>query len=295
MFVAARDSNFTQDGQALQYCADTPDGLECFDENVRVHPKYGIALEPLTSEQVINRRRRELGLEPDEIDIFATDDIEFFDRIDGRPRIWYHEGSDGRFQLYTGPGRHPLYGVAVSPVDSEQQARQILAWIASEKNARREASEKAQMAAAAEDLRQAKEAEDLRQVKEAEDLRQAEVAEAAAARLLAEEAALALEARRERYVTLGRRESLGWAVVVVDPEDHLDAPWTSELARSIGASDQAFRPAFVQDRLFHRALSGDMSELRDLGIADQIENLILAQRSVRSTESSVDGKPVVSG
>ena len=72
LFAATRGSNFTQSGQALQNCADTPEGFQCFDENVLVHPVYGMTLEPLTPEQVINRQRRELGQVPDEIDIFVT-------------------------------------------------------------------------------------------------------------------------------------------------------------------------------------------------------------------------------
>ena len=82
------------------------------------------------------------------------------------------------------------------------------------------------------------------------------------------------------------------AVVVVGPDDQIDFDWTFALARSLSASDHAFTPSFVQDRLFQRAFNGDLSELQQLGIAKQIRRLILARRSTRTTESEVKGERV---
>jgi hypothetical protein len=44
------------------------------------------------------------------------DDIQFFDSLSGRAKIWYFQSTSGEFELYSQPGHHPAYGDELKPV-----------------------------------------------------------------------------------------------------------------------------------------------------------------------------------
>ena len=48
-----------------------------------------------------------------------NDSLNFFDPVSGEPLVWYYQGSDGGYELFDSPGKHPRYQEEFKPVTVE--------------------------------------------------------------------------------------------------------------------------------------------------------------------------------
>src|SRR5206468_9087638 len=118
MYLSSRSSFFGHvTGETLKWCADTPEGIRVFD-SPGVDSLYGIQLQPCTAEQIISLRQQSVGIRgPQRIRVADLQSLEFFDPVSGRPKVCYYRASDGSYELFDGPGRHPGTSEQLKPAD----------------------------------------------------------------------------------------------------------------------------------------------------------------------------------
>jgi hypothetical protein len=242
LYAASRDTYFgATSGTAMKYYAITPEGVRFFD-TPGTDPKYGIALRPVDSTTMVNLKRAELGQAPTRIILPLVDSTQFFDPITGDPRIWYHDEPTGDIELFTAPGVHPAYGVALRPVtpDVVRRLRQNAADV-----------EAIESAAAAESARKATE------TKEAAERAQ----------------------REQQIARLVNRDAAGRgpAVMAVSADGQLMGDLATRIASAIGGSSSLFRPAFASGGTFARAFEGDTQLLRPLVGGRNIASIVLVK------------------
>lgn len=117
MFAMSRDYVFDPvSGESRKCYAMTPDGYEAVSCAWKVHPVYGTPVQKPNQETLAadwvakNGLHRMRKIEPER-------DLRFFAQ-DGSPLVWYYQRADGKFDLFSQPGRHPQLNVTLKPVDA---------------------------------------------------------------------------------------------------------------------------------------------------------------------------------
>ncbi|HVL66278.1 MAG TPA: hypothetical protein VM364_03325 [Vicinamibacterales bacterium] len=241
LYVATRGHNFAADGTPRKWCAETPEGLRCFDAP-GVDPVYGLTLQAVDSATVVLEERARRGQVPQRIPTTAMAEIEFFDRLTQRPRVWYYQHPSGEIQLFSSSGSHPTYGVSLQPITPEIVARLEQQQADARRRADDEAAERQRSAAAA--------------------------------------AEAALRARRNEEVSrlVNRNEAMaGPAVVAVDDSGSLMPELADRLARELGGSSSYFKALFASGGAFARAFGGDPTPLRALDVPTTIPSVVLVR------------------
>ena len=102
-------------GKPLMYFVVRPGGEIVFSDSPGVDPATGIPRQPCASAvaSVIQRQRK--GLVPHRI-VSDPRQLTYFDRITGRPLIWYFRGKTGEYRLFDAEGFDPETGQALQPV-----------------------------------------------------------------------------------------------------------------------------------------------------------------------------------
>jgi len=116
MYFLSRDSYFAHDsGKALKWYAETPEGIRFFDNN-GYDPVYRTKLKRVTPEIIEKYKRQQMKMYPKRITVTSLEEIDFFDSISGKPKIWYYRDTDGSLEFFDGPGFHPTYKATLKPV-----------------------------------------------------------------------------------------------------------------------------------------------------------------------------------
>jgi hypothetical protein len=105
-------------GEIMKWYADTPEGNKYYD-SPGVDPVYGIKLKPVTSDLVINNKKKELGIKPNRITDADLDKFEFFDSNTAAPKVWVYRNAEGDYELFDHPGFHPKFKEELLPVTPE--------------------------------------------------------------------------------------------------------------------------------------------------------------------------------
>ena len=263
LYLAGRNSNFDQGGQALKFCAETPEGLVCESEP-GFDRKYGMKLEPMTAEQIIVRERRLRGQIPQRISVERADTIEFFDRLDGKPRVWYYDLPSGEIELYDRPGRHPTYGEELKPVATRADVDRI------QKH-----------------LRHVRVQRELTiQRGKGRKRREAEAVERAEAETRKAE-------RRRRYFNERFLKPTLTAVLVVNEDRTVNEHLSSWVAEGIGGTPTLFKQPFVGDGLFDQAHKGGIDVITEFVAAERLPRLVFAVRRSKIEKSTIVGENLV--
>jgi hypothetical protein len=236
------------DAYAYKWCADTPEGIRTSDA-VGIDPVYGITLKPCTFEQIVTLRQSQKGFTgPQKVRIDNPRQFEFFDGITGKPRIWYYEPAEGRYDLYDRPGRHPGTGEDLHPID--RKAIQELVRL--------------------QELEEAKRAEN----------------EFAAKRREAERTADAQkrehEALLERYINTAITKGSGRKIVAVlilpegqDSFSTVERTLVTLLSKQgIEPVLSAFKPRFIKEGRARRLVAGNWNEATELDLSKRVDYLV---------------------
>ena len=106
MFFLSRGTYFGHmKGEVMKYYAVTTEGIRFFDSS-GFDPKYGIELKPVTPKMIEQYERAKRGMHPKRID--TAKEIEFFDSITGKSKVWYYKNSEGNYEFYDQPGFHSV-------------------------------------------------------------------------------------------------------------------------------------------------------------------------------------------
>ena len=106
-------------GERMTWCAPVrPDGTQHCSDGPGVDPKTGRPMLPITTEAAEDQMRRDKNLVPEPVTTAVAGTI-FFDRIDGKPLIWYATRGDGCFDFFNRSGVHPQIGTALLPVTGD--------------------------------------------------------------------------------------------------------------------------------------------------------------------------------
>lgn len=112
LYYATRDTYFEfGEGKAIKWFAITPEGISYFDRP-GVHPKYGMALKPVTPADI---RPLEL-IAKGQFNPVDPHGATFFNPITGDAQIFYFRYPDGTVEFYDMPGFHPRTGARLEPV-----------------------------------------------------------------------------------------------------------------------------------------------------------------------------------
>lgn len=144
LYYVTRDMTFGfKTGAAQRWYAVTPAGVRFFDRP-GFEPEYGIALQPVTPENIPTLKLLARG------DFARVDPMSarFFNPHTGAAELWYYRNPDEKgsigFEFYNKPGFHPDTGAALNPVTREVYVE----WSRlhdQEEKARRAAEEKARL------------------------------------------------------------------------------------------------------------------------------------------------------
>jgi hypothetical protein len=262
IFAVTRGQNFHHTaGGPQRWYAVTPEGVRFFD-SPGFDPKYGLRLEPVTPELAVNLARAERGQTPARIVVSKFDDIEFFDALTGKPKVWYFRDSNGDIELYSQSGHHPAYGDELRPI-----TRDLVSLVRQQFVSRATQAAAEHAAAAARDERA-----------------KADAAHAAAARQHEEEVS--------RYTNALPSKSV--AVVLVNG-GQLDQELGTTLASALGGTSALFKPAFVSSGKFDSAVNGDAAILRQLDLESRAVSIVLARGTTATAVSPVAGNDVYKG
>jgi hypothetical protein len=249
MYAASRGQSFRHNaGDAQRWYAVTPEGVRLFD-SPGFDPKYGIRLQPVTTDLAVNLERAKRGQIPQRLATANVDDLKFFDPITGNPRVWYHRSPSGAFDLYTESGFDPVTGEALTAVSQEV--------VPTIRNSFHEAQRASRDQRAAE---------------------QAVMARVAAADRQRQ--------RLERYINIPPGPTP--AVQIVQGSQS-DASLTARVATGIGAAGLLFKTPFVTDGLFQSAFAGDIETLRSLDLERNATTVTLGERELQMAATEVAG------
>ena len=119
MFYVARNSI------AYKYCAQTPEGLKVFDDQIK-DPVWGIQSQPCNTQQIADyeRARHPSGgsIGPQRVQVADARTFSFFDNVTHNPRYWYSKGETGNYKVFDQAGYDPETSVPLRPID--QQVRE---------------------------------------------------------------------------------------------------------------------------------------------------------------------------
>ncbi len=263
MYLSSRSSFFGMTtGETLKWCAETPEGIRVFD-SPGVDPIYGVKLERCTPAQIVTLRSRQVGLSgATQLNIGDPSTFEFFDSLSGRPKAWYSRNSDGEFEVYDKPGRHPRTGEQLTPVDADVVRTLTIRY-------------RERMSLREKEIREAS----LREKRQQQQEQQAR------------DTAQRLE-RIGRYVNVGAGNPAVPSFVAMDEDGRSLPALAQQLASAIGGAASLFKPAFVQDGLFSRLFQGDSSQLEALELDKVASAVVLATVSYTGSTSVVAGQDV---
>jgi hypothetical protein len=252
LYYATKNAYFSfAEGKAAKWYAMTPEGVQFFDAD-GYDPKYGIKLKPVTPEMMITLEKKKLGQIPQKIKFESVDDVEFFDRLTGEVKVWYYRDQSGNFELFSGPGVHPVYGVMVQPATPQavNEIKTSLARVATKKGEEK---------------------------KEAEAQRVVTEHNAFLAKYISPGASSAPNAH-------------GVAILALDGSGNVSPGMNQRL--SVALKDKGsvtasfFTHDFVRDGLFERLYSGDAGLARRLGLKNLVGFLVLGKLNVSYKENS---------
>ncbi len=263
MYFASRQAYFgLTSGETLKWCAESVEGIRVFD-SPGVDPVYGRRLAPCTPEQIITLRDDKLGLRrPQLLAIDTPRSFEFFETLSGRPKVWYWRASNGTYELFDRPGRHPRTNAELLPVTPD-----VVAEVTRLKA--EEAIGKAKIA----------EAEEVAKLRREQDAK-AEISRAAR------------NAHREKYVNPVSGAGSEPVVAAVGANG-IDDALSAALAEAIRGRSDILKPAFVSDGLFTRAMQGDTAAFGDLDLDRVASVVVLASIHVSNVLDSAVGEKVV--
>jgi len=114
LYFVTRETTFGfRSGVAHKFYAVTPTGVRFFDRP-GVDPEYGIALQPVTRENV---RELQLLRAGEFVPVNPTA-ARWFNPLTGAAELWYGR-QDAALEFYNKPGFHPLTGVRLLPVTAD--------------------------------------------------------------------------------------------------------------------------------------------------------------------------------
>ena len=113
MFFFTRNQMFDhKTGQAIKYCAQSPEGLFCSGTD-GYDPKYGIKLIPMDPNIA---RSFALQKNPPQRLEYPS---KFFDFATSQPLVWYYQYPDGKLEFFDQPGYHPKYAEELKPITAD--------------------------------------------------------------------------------------------------------------------------------------------------------------------------------
>ncbi|MEI6705752.1 MAG: DUF1566 domain-containing protein [Methylococcales bacterium] len=105
-------------GDPIRYYASTPNGV-IFSRGAGYDKKFRIEFKPVIPEIIASLENQKKGIKPKKIELDIDDETEFFDPINGSPKIFYYELPDGNIELFSSAGIHPQYGEALRAITQE--------------------------------------------------------------------------------------------------------------------------------------------------------------------------------
>ncbi len=119
MFYVARNSI------AYKYCAQTPEGLKVFDDQIK-DPVWGIQSQPCNTQQIADYERAKhpggAPIGPQKVQVTDARTFPFFDNVTHNPRYWYSKAETGDYRVFDQAGYDPETSVPLRPID--QQVRE---------------------------------------------------------------------------------------------------------------------------------------------------------------------------
>lgn len=250
LYFATKNTYFSfGEGKASKWYAMTPEGVQFFDAD-GYDPKYGIKLKPVTPEMMITLEKKKLGQVPQKIKFESVDDVEFFDRLTGEVKVWFYRDQSGNFELFSGPGVHPVYGVMVQPATPQavNEIKTSLARVATKKE---------------------------------EEKRGAE-----AQRTVAEHNAFLAK----YISAPSAAKTHGAAILVLDGSGNVSSGMNQRISatlnsKSVSAATSFFTHDFVRDGFFERLYSGNAELSRRLELKNHVGFLVLGKSNVSYKEN----------
>lgn len=270
MIFLSRGSYFGHTkGEAIKYYAVTPEGIRFFDFSGH-DPKYGIELKIVTSDIMIKYQKRSMGMQPKKVEIVTIKNTEFFDHINGDPKVWYYLNSNGYYEFFDGPGFHPVYKVELQPVSA--------------------------------DIIQAYQKK-LNEIREKEALAEQNKIQ------LEKEQKHILYFNKYFNLSMQNPPAFKEAAVLIIDESHKERNDLNRIVGAYLESRKAkpliglFKTPFIQDEIFEKIFSGDSAKLKDLQVMKHADYVILGKiswnykispelQNVISTEIGLDLKVI---
>lgn len=268
MHLASRASFVDQQGKAMKFCSESPEGIRVFDAP-GFDPVYGTPLKPCTDDQIRALRQAQVGFSgPRPVNVDDPRTYEFFDGATSRPRIWYSRALDARIRLFDRPGADPTTGNPLIPVDASV-VRELIG-LHDQRQRDSEATKLAQQ----------------REAQAAESLRQTQVQAARAA-----DAARQERERLALYLNPGPANDPAKTEVALVASE-LPLPADLRLAildgirpRGLEPLDSLFRPAFISHGFAERLANGDMGCVRDLRLSERVDAVLITRLVLMVSEN----------
>lgn len=116
MFYATKDSNFSSEGKALRYYTQNPITSEFQIFDYKGYDAFGQETLPITSE--IAKEIEAQKMYP-QAEIPKNQIKNFFDRLTGKPLVYYYQDEKNVCHFFVRPGFSPTTGNKLSPVTDE--------------------------------------------------------------------------------------------------------------------------------------------------------------------------------
>jgi hypothetical protein len=124
IWAGTRDHLIATDGSQLRCYTISQDGVRFF-ETQQIDPRTGemcqwVDQENLRYVQAIDRRLRS-GEPIRPLEFRSRDEVRFFATGTNGPipLVWYHQNSDGSYELFDMPGVHPIFGTQLEPISHQ--------------------------------------------------------------------------------------------------------------------------------------------------------------------------------
>lgn len=231
-------------GETLKWYAETPEGIRFFD-SPGFDPKYGIKLEPVTPDMMIKYHKKAMGILPKRVNMDFVEILEFFDPVSGDPKIWYFISEEGKYELFDGPGFHPVFRKELKPITPEIMS--ILLRKAKEESERIAMEEKKKI--------------------EAEKAKEF----------------MAYLNRYVNLSVVNKEDTKEIAIMIIEEglKERLDiAQSISSYLKSQGLNPllSLFRSPFISEGLFDEIFSGDTRKVKDLQIINHADYILLGRK-----------------
>jgi hypothetical protein len=97
----------------------TDRGVEYF-ESEQIDPRTGKKCNWVKPEEIpfLNALHKKIlsGKPLQRVEFSRVEDVQFFEVGTAFPKVWYHRQPGGKFELFDGPGVHPIFGVWLDPI-----------------------------------------------------------------------------------------------------------------------------------------------------------------------------------